>query len=79
MKKIEILGPGCPKCKQLTEQTQRTVDELRLNCTIEKVTELDKILGYGVIMTPALVVDGRVLTVGKVPSLDELKRLLTDG
>jgi len=77
MKKIEILGTGCPKCKKLAEQTMVAADELGLECNIEKVEDIQKIMAYGVMMTPALVVDGLVKLTGKVPSVEELKKLIS--
>ena len=77
MKKIEILGPGCPKCEELMKQTQAVVEELGLDCRVEKVTDIMAITSYGVMMTPALVVDGQVKASGKVPSLDDLKKMLS--
>lgn len=74
--KIQILGTGCPKCRKLTETAEAAAKELGLDYELEKVTEIDKILAFGVMMTPGLVVDGEVKSVGKVPSLDELKKLL---
>jgi len=76
MKKIEILGTGCPKCKKLTEQTMEAAAQLGMECNIEKVEDIQKIMAYGVMMTPALVVDGKVKVTGKVPSVDELKKIL---
>ncbi|MFZ5981319.1 MAG: thioredoxin family protein [Candidatus Zixiibacteriota bacterium] len=76
MKKIEILGTGCPKCKKLAEETKTAATELGLDCEIVKVEDLQKILSYGVMMTPALVLDGTVKVVGKVPSREELIKLL---
>lgn len=72
--KIEILGPGCPKCKKLYENTQKAVKELNLQAEIAKVEEIQKIIDAGVMMTPALVIDGEVKSVGKVLSVDEIKR-----
>lgn len=77
MKQIEILGTGCPKCKKLTELTMEAASGLGLECNIEKVEDIQKIMAYGVMMTPALVVDGKVIITGKVPSVDELKRLIS--
>ncbi len=77
MKKIEILGTGCPKCKKLAEQVQLASNELGLECQIEKVEDIQKIMAHGVMMTPALVVDGKVMITGKVPSVDELKKLIS--
>jgi len=76
MKKIEILGTGCPKCKKLAEQVHLAAEQLGLECQIEKVEQIDKILAHGVMMTPALVVDGQVKLIGKVPPLDEIKSLI---
>jgi len=77
MKKIQILGPGCPKCEKLEKETRIATYELGLECHIEKVTDIQKIVSYGVMMTPALVVDGQVIVSGKVPSIDELKAILS--
>jgi small redox-active disulfide protein 2 len=74
--KIQILGTGCPKCKQLTEHAQRAVDELGLECEIEKVTEMDKILSFGILMTPGLALDGEVLASGKLLSVEKIKEIL---
>jgi len=76
MKIIKVLGPGCFKCKELMSQTQRAAMEIGLECSVEKVTDIREITTYGVMMTPALVVDGQVKVSGKVPSLDEIKKLL---
>ena len=77
MKKIEILGPGCPKCKKLYQVTEEAVKSLGLECELEKVTDIQQITAFGVMMTPALVVDGLVKVTGKVPSVDELKAILS--
>ena len=74
--KIEILGPGCPKCKKLYENTQHAVKELNLQAEITKVEEIQKIINAGVMMTPALVLDGEVKSTGKVLSVDEIKKML---
>ncbi len=74
--KIEILGTGCPKCEQLTANTEAAVKELALTAEIAKVTDIDKITGYGVMMTPALVVDGTVVSCGKLLSKDAIKKIL---
>ncbi len=76
MKEIRILGTGCPKCKELLERTQSIIEQLGLPCNLEKITDINEITSYGVMMTPALVVDGQVKSFGKVPSLDELKEML---
>ena len=76
MKKIEILGTGCPKCRKLEELTRTAASEIGLDCQIDKVEDIQKIMAYGVMMTPALVVDGKVVLSGKVPSAEELKKLI---
>jgi small redox-active disulfide protein 2 len=75
--KIHILGTGCPKCTQLAERTQAAAEELGLEYDLEKVTDITDIMKFGVMMTPALVVDGTVKVVGKVPSVDDIKKLLS--
>ncbi len=74
--KIQVLGTGCAKCKLLAEQTERAVRELGLDAEVEKVTEITEILDFGVMMTPALAVDGEIKVVGKVPQIEELKEML---
>lgn len=76
MKKIEILGSGCKKCSDLAELAKKVVAENQLDYEIEKVTDIVKIVGYGVMSTPAVVVDGVVKVSGKVPSEHELKEFL---
>jgi small redox-active disulfide protein 2 len=76
MKKIQILGTGCAKCQQLAAVTDAAARSLGLEYQLEKVTELPRIMSFGVMSTPALVVDGTVRLSGRVPSLDEAKRLL---
>jgi small redox-active disulfide protein 2 len=74
--KIAVLGTGCAKCTKLYETARQAVADLALDAEVEKVTDIQKIMAYGVMMTPALVVDGEVKLVGKVPPLDEMKALL---
>ena len=76
MKKIQILGTGCPKCKKLAENVEAAAKELGIEFEIEKVTDINEIMKFGVMMTPALVVDGDVKVVGKVPLPDEINRML---
>ena len=76
MKKIQILGVGCPKCKKLTENVESAASELGIEYEIEKVTDIDEIMKFGVMMTPALAVDGEVKSVGKVLSGEEVKKHL---
>jgi small redox-active disulfide protein 2 len=74
--KIQILGTGCPKCKKLAENAEAAAKTLQLDCEIEKVTDINQITAFGVMMTPALAVDGKVKLVGKSSSVDELKTVL---
>jgi small redox-active disulfide protein 2 len=74
--KIQILGPGCPKCKALEQNAREAVARLGREAEIEKVSDIDRILDMGVMMTPALVVDGVVLSVGKVLSATQIAELL---
>ncbi len=74
--KIEVLGPGCKNCSALEEATNEALSQLGLDASVEKVTDYGKIAGYGVMSTPALVVDGEVRSVGRVPSVDEITELL---
>ena len=76
MKKIQILGTGCPKCKKLAENAEAAAKELGIEFEIEKVTDINEIMKFGVMVTPALAVDGEVKVVGKVPSPDEINRML---
>jgi small redox-active disulfide protein 2 len=73
---IKILGTGCANCKKLEENTRKAVAELGLDATIEKVTEIKDIMKYGVMKTPALVVDEKVKIMGRVPAPDEIKKYL---
>jgi len=72
--KIEILGTGCPKCKKLAELTEEAVNELGVSAEIIKVTDINKIIDYGVMVTPALVIDGDVKVAGKIPSKEEIAK-----
>jgi small redox-active disulfide protein 2 len=75
--KLQVLGTGCPKCRRLGENAQAAAKELGLDVELEKVTDLNEIMGFGVMMTPALAVDGTVKVVGKVPDVEEIKALLS--
>ena len=77
MKKIQILGTGCPKCKKLTENAETAANELGIEYQLEKVTDINKIMSFGVMITPALVVDGEVKSAGKVLTVEEIKRALS--
>jgi small redox-active disulfide protein 2 len=76
MARIQILGTGCPKCKKLAENAEAAAKGLGLEYKIEKVTEINEIMRFGVMTTPALVVDGTVKVAGKVPSVEEIKKML---
>ena len=76
MKKIQILGTGCKKCMTLAENADAAAKALGLEYTLEKVTNLNDIASFGVMFTPALVVDGQVKVAGKVPGLEDVKKLL---
>jgi small redox-active disulfide protein 2 len=76
MKTVKVLGPGCPKCNDLYRLTEMVSRQMGLECDIEKVTDMREITSYGILMTPALVVDGEVKISGKVPSPDDLKKML---
>lgn len=74
---IKVLGTGCAKCKTLDKVTRQAVEELGINATVEKVEDFQKIMEMGVMVTPALVVDGEIAIKGKVPSVKDMKKLLT--
>ena len=74
--KIEILGSGCPKCKQLEANARKAVDELKIKATIEKVIDMQKIIESGVMMTPALKIDGKIVSAGKILTSEEIQKHL---
>lgn len=74
--KIEILGTGCKKCKKLEENAREAVNEAKVEATVEKVEDMKSIMDYGVMSTPGLVIDGKVVSSGKVLKPDEIKKLL---
>jgi len=76
MMKVQILGTGCPKCKKLAELTDQAATELGLALEIEKVTEVAKIMDVGVMTTPALAIEGKVVLAGHVPAYEKLKEIL---
>lgn len=76
MKKIQILGTGCPKCKKLAENAEIAAKDLGIEYSLGKITEISEIMKFGVMMTPALAIDGQVKSVGKVISPDEIKKML---
>ena len=79
MKSIKILGTGCPKCISTEAIVTEVVNELNIDAKIEKVTEIMDIMQYDVMSTPAVVVDGKVVLKGKVPSKDEVKAVVVDN
>jgi len=77
MAKIQILGTGCPKCKKLTENAEKAANELEGDYEIIKVTDINEIMKFGIMMTPALAVDNQVKSVGKVLSPEEIKKIIS--
>jgi small redox-active disulfide protein 2 len=77
--KIQILGTGCPRCKALALNTEKAVKELGLKAEIEKVTGIQDILKFQILLTPGLVIDGQVKSIGRVPSADEIKQLIVSN
>jgi small redox-active disulfide protein 2 len=75
--KIQILGSGCAKCKKLAETMENAAKELEVTYEIEKVTDIMKIMDFGVMSTPGLAIDGKVVLAGEIPSMDEAKRILS--
>lgn len=76
MKKLQILGTGCPKCNDLAARTEEAAKELGLDYELVKVSDINDIMSFGVMMTPALAVDGEVKVTGKVPNVGEIKELI---
>jgi small redox-active disulfide protein 2 len=76
MKKLQILGTGCPKCKKLAENAEAAARALGIECELEKVTDMQEIVKFAVMATPALVVDGQVKVAGQVPEVEALKEML---
>jgi small redox-active disulfide protein 2 len=76
MKKLQILGTGCPKCNKLAETAKTAAEEMGIAYELEKVTNIDDIMRFGIFMTPALVVDGVVKVSGRVPSPEEIRTML---
>ncbi|MBN1409780.1 MAG: TM0996/MTH895 family glutaredoxin-like protein [Spirochaetales bacterium] len=73
---IQILGTGCPKCKKLEENARTAINDLKLDCTIEKITDMNEILEYGIMMTPGLAFDKKVRSTGEVLTPDQIKVLI---
>jgi small redox-active disulfide protein 2 len=74
---IKVLGTGCARCKQLEKTVRQAVDDMGLDATVEKVSELTDIMAYGIMQTPGLVIDGEIRLTGRVPKLEEMKSLLS--
>ena len=77
MKLVQVLGPGCAKCEKLKHNAEEAVNQSGVEATVEKITDINVITGFGVMMTPALAIDGEVKVVGKVPSPEEIAKLLS--
>ena len=76
MKLVQVLGPGCPKCEKLKKNAEEAVAQSGTEATVEKITDINVIVGFGVMSTPAIVIDGEVKSTGKVLSAEEIKKLL---
>lgn len=77
MKKIQILGTGCAKCEKLAEHAKQAAENLGIDYQLDKVTDLNEIMGFGVMTTPALVIDGQVMVAGKVPAAADIEKMLS--
>ncbi len=77
MRRLQVLGTGCPKCKRLAENTEAAAKELGIEYALEKVSDINEIMKFGVMMTPALAIDGEVKVVGKVPGVAQIKEMLS--
>ncbi len=75
---IKVLGPGCPRCQQTEKVVMQALSEAGVAANVEKVTDMMKIAGYGVLGTPAVVIDGQVKSVGKIPSKEDIKSWLKE-
>lgn len=77
MKEIKILGTGCPKCQKLAEVVESVAREMNIDYKLEKVTDINKIMDFGIMITPALVVEGEIKIAGKIPKTDDIKKMLS--
>jgi len=78
MRLVKVLGPGCAKCEKLKQNAEEAVGQSNVEATVEKVTDINEITSFGVMMTPALVIDGEVKLVGKLASPDEIAKMLEE-
>ena len=76
MKLVQVLGPGCAKCEQLKHNAEEAAAQSGVEATVEKITDINEIVGFGVMTTPALVIDGQLKSMGKLLSVDQIKELL---
>ena len=77
--KIEVLGTGCPKCQSTEQNVRKALAELQMQAEVVKVTEINDMIARGVMWTPALVIDGKVVLQGKIPTVDQIKKLVKGG
>jgi small redox-active disulfide protein 2 len=77
--KIEVLGTGCPKCQSTEQNVRKALAELQVQAEVVKVTEIDDMIARGVMWTPALVIDGKVVLQGKIPTVEQIKQLVKGG
>lgn len=77
-KKIQILGPGCPKCQKLTEDAEKAAKELGIDYEIEKIKDIREMVKFGVMVTPVLAVDGKAKSVGKALNVEQIKKILSE-
>lgn len=75
-KKVEILGKGCPRCKQTEKLVRMAIEELGIDAVVEKVQDINEIISRGVFSTPAVAIDGKIVVSGRIPSLEEVKKFL---
>ncbi len=77
--KLQILGPGCPRCKKLAENAEAATRELGAEVEIAKVADIDEIVRFGVMMTPGLVINGTIKSTGRIASVEEIKKWITEA
>lgn len=76
---IKVLGPGCARCFELERRVKRALEELKAEAAVEKISDIKKIVEYGIMSTPGLVIDGKVVVSGRVPALDEIKKWIREA